>query len=77
MVSHRACCKISPKEKILMSDFTTNRENLNEEETTKVTIKVEVEEEVASHVLALFSAPAPPVGEIDEIHLIITRSDSA
>ncbi|HQU83978.1 MAG TPA: hypothetical protein PKY59_12660 [Pyrinomonadaceae bacterium] len=60
----------------MMSDFITNEEKFNDEET-KVTIRVEVEEDDASHVLALFNAPAPPTSEIDEIHLIIKRSDSA
>lgn len=59
-----------------MKNFTTNEENFNDEET-KVTIRVEVEEDDASHVLALFNTPAPPISEIDEIHLIIKRSDSA
>lgn len=61
----------------MLQNFNTNKEENFNEEVTKVTIKVEVKEEDASHVLALFNAPAPQLSEIDEIHLIIKRKKSA
>lgn len=59
----------------MTEDFNTDTEEILNEEKKRITMRVNINEIDAADILAQLNVPFPPLTDLDEIHLVITKEN--